>query len=213
MPGEPTMETYLGRMFNHGAIMVNIFSWGIGGEAMRDNFFRRATENPEALSAYGKFLKHATLVETAAGFSSAGFQAKMRRLQMELPDWVSKSGKQAQAMPLATKLQRLINDKEWREADKVADRLLALMNGAKPMQSKPGALTLEERLPQKIEKIQAKIPGWVDGNADRKARATALMKTLDGQLKAAKLDDAEKTADALLKMMGVEDAEPTKAKP
>ena len=35
MPGEPTMETYLGRMFNHGAVMVNIFSWGIGGEAMR----------------------------------------------------------------------------------------------------------------------------------------------------------------------------------
>ena len=32
MPGEPTMEAYLGRMFNHGAVLVNIFSWGIGGE-------------------------------------------------------------------------------------------------------------------------------------------------------------------------------------
>ena len=50
MPGEPTMETYLGRMFNHGAVMVNVFSWGIGGEAMRNNFFRQATENPEALA-------------------------------------------------------------------------------------------------------------------------------------------------------------------
>ena len=57
MPGEPTMETYLGRMFNHGAVMVNVFSWGIGGEAMRNNFFRRATENPEALAAYAKFLR------------------------------------------------------------------------------------------------------------------------------------------------------------
>ena len=57
MPGEPTMETYLGRMFNHGAVLVNIFAWGIGGEAMRDNFFRRATENPEALAAYAKFLQ------------------------------------------------------------------------------------------------------------------------------------------------------------
>ena len=73
MPGEPTMETYLGRMFNHGAVMVNVFSWGIGGEAMRDNFFRQATENPEALAAYAKFLRHETLVETAAtGFSSRG---------------------------------------------------------------------------------------------------------------------------------------------
>ena len=65
MPGEPTMETYLGRMFNHGAVMVNIFSWGIGGEAMRNNFFRKATENPEALAAYAKFLRRETLVETA----------------------------------------------------------------------------------------------------------------------------------------------------
>ena len=74
MPGEPTMETYLGRMFNHGAVMVNVFSWGIGGEAMRNNFFRRATENPEALAAYAKFLRGEPLVESAAqGFSGAGF--------------------------------------------------------------------------------------------------------------------------------------------
>ena len=27
------VETYLAKMFNHGATLVNIFSWGIGGEA------------------------------------------------------------------------------------------------------------------------------------------------------------------------------------
>jgi hypothetical protein len=43
MPGEPDMETYLGRMFDRGAVMVSVFSWDIGGEAMRNNFFRRAT--------------------------------------------------------------------------------------------------------------------------------------------------------------------------
>jgi len=130
MPGEPTMETYLARMFNHGAVMVNVFSWGIGGEAMRDNFFRRATENPEALAAYAKFLRHSTLVETApTGFSSAAFQDKMRRLQKELPHWVQRTGKQAQAMPLTVKLQAFIKDRHWQEADKVADELLALMKG------------------------------------------------------------------------------------
>ena len=73
MPGESTMETYLGRMFNHGGVLVNVFSWGIGGEAMRNNFFRRATENPEALGAYAKFLRGETLVESAAqGFSGPG---------------------------------------------------------------------------------------------------------------------------------------------
>jgi hypothetical protein len=140
MPGEPTMETYLGRMFNHGAVMVNIFSWGIGGAAMRDNFFRKATENPEALGAYAKFLRGETLAESApTGFSSAAFQAKMRRLQAELPGWVQKSGAQAQVMPLAQKLDAFIKEKKWQEADKVADALLEMMDGKKPKESKPDA--------------------------------------------------------------------------
>ncbi len=133
MPGEPTMETYLGRMFNHGAVMTNIFSWGMGGEAMRNNFFRRATENPEALAAYAKFLRNQTLVESAAtGFSAEAFQAKMRRIQKELPAWVQKSGQQAKAAPLAEKITELIKGKKWEEADKVADEILALIAPAPP---------------------------------------------------------------------------------
>jgi hypothetical protein len=138
MPGEPTMETYLGRMFNHGAVLVNIFAWGVGGEAMRDNFFRRATENPEALAAYAKFLRHAPLVEMApTGFSSEAFQDKLHRIQQELPAWVQKTGKKAQAMPLTEKLQACIKDRKWREADKVADELLSLMNGERLGKVKP----------------------------------------------------------------------------
>jgi hypothetical protein len=94
MPGEPTMESYLGRVFNNGGVMVNIFSWGIGGEAQRKiNFFRLATENPEALAAYAKFLRGEKLVESTIGFSSEAFQTKMRRIQADLPAWVQKSGK------------------------------------------------------------------------------------------------------------------------
>jgi hypothetical protein len=108
--------------------MVNIFSWGIGGEAMRNNFFRQATENPEALAAYGKFLRRQTLVESAAtGFSAERFQSKMRRIQKDLPAWVLKSGKQAQVMPLTVKLGVLMKDRKWQEADKLADQLLAMM--------------------------------------------------------------------------------------
>lgn len=129
MPGEPNMETYLGRLFNHGAVMVNVFSWGIGGEAMRNNFFRRATENPEAMAAYAKFLRHETLVETApTGFSSEAFQGKMQRIQRELPVWVQRSGQQAQAMALTQKLGAFMKDRKWQEADKVADEILSLMS-------------------------------------------------------------------------------------
>ncbi|OGZ06557.1 MAG: hypothetical protein A3C93_06085 [Candidatus Lloydbacteria bacterium RIFCSPHIGHO2_02_FULL_54_17] len=52
-----SMETYLARMFNHGATLVNIFSWGMGGDALKStNPFRIVTEGPEAIAAYQKFL-------------------------------------------------------------------------------------------------------------------------------------------------------------
>ncbi len=127
MPGEPTMETYLGRIFNHGGVLANVFSWGIGGDALRDNFFRRATENPEALAAYAKFLGGEHLVESA-GFSGTGLQEKMHRIQAELPGWVQKTGRQSEAMPLVQKMQALIKDKKWQEVDKVADELLVLIH-------------------------------------------------------------------------------------
>lgn len=131
MPGEPNMETYLGRMFNHGAVMANIFSWGIGGEAMRNNFFRRATESPEALASYGKFLRGETLVESASpGFSASNLQKKMQRIQKDLPAWLQTSRQQAQAMALMAKLKVLLKDRKWQEVDKVADELLALMSSA-----------------------------------------------------------------------------------
>ena len=42
-PGQSgmNMETYLAKMFNHGATLVNIFSWGIGGEANKNMEFPR----------------------------------------------------------------------------------------------------------------------------------------------------------------------------
>ena len=51
----------------------------------------------------------------------------MRRIQGELPAWVQKSGRQAEAMPLMQRLQGLVRSKSWQEADKVADDVLALM--------------------------------------------------------------------------------------
>lgn len=137
MPGEPSMETYLGRMFNHGAVMTNVFAFGLGGEAMRDNFFRRATENPEALAAYARFLRGDPLVEMApTGFSSEAFRGKMHRIQEGLPGWVQRSGKPAQAKALAEKLQACLKDRKWLEADKIADELLSLMKDEEPGEAK-----------------------------------------------------------------------------
>jgi hypothetical protein len=202
MPGEPTMETYLGRMFNHGAVLTNIFSWGIGGEAQRNNFFRKATENPECLAAYAKFLRGEKLVESAAtGFSSEAFLDKMRRIQEELPGWVQKTGKQAQVMPLGQKVQALIKEKKWQDADKAADELLMLMKGEKPKEGKGEPALLQERLPAKIQRIQKELPAWIQKTGNE-AQATALMKKLQEHLNAGNFEEAEKTADSVLKMIG-----------
>ncbi|MGH6847906.1 MAG: hypothetical protein ACREC0_10855 [Methylocella sp.] len=133
MPSGLTMETYLGRMFSRGAVMVNIFAWGIGGEAMRNSFFRRAAEDPEPLAAYAKFLRGETLVETApTGFSAEALQDKMHRIQRELPAWAQNSGQQAKVMGLTQKITGLMREKKWQEADKVADEVLSMMsNGEK----------------------------------------------------------------------------------
>jgi hypothetical protein len=111
-------------------VITNLFSWGIGGDGHRNNFFRKATENPEALAAYAKFLRGETLVESAStGFSAAKLQAKMQRIQAELPGWVDgRPDRQKQATALNQKLQPLIKDKKWQEVDKIADELLKLIS-------------------------------------------------------------------------------------
>lgn len=125
------METYLGRMFNHGATLVNVFAWGIGGEAGKGSPFRVATEGEEALAAYRKFLQGERLVEAA--YKPPAFLTtlppKVRRIQAELGAWVQRTGRQAEVVPLMEKLDRLMKEQRFPEAEKVADELLALLDG------------------------------------------------------------------------------------
>src|SRR6185503_6020369 len=55
-----SMETYLGWMFNHGAVLVTIFGWGVGSET---NPFHLAASSDDAIQAYQKFLRGETLIE------------------------------------------------------------------------------------------------------------------------------------------------------
>ena len=186
--------------------LCKIFSWGIGGEAQRNNFFRRATENPECLAAYAKFLRGEELVESVAtGFSAARLQEKMHRIQTELPGWVQKTGQHTRVMPLIQRLQSLMKERRWQEVDKVADELLALMRGA-PTETKPAASAFAERLPPKIQRIQKELPAWIDSDTGKKSKATALMRQLQEHLKAGNFEQAEKTADSILEMIGASGA-------
>ena len=196
MPGESTMETYLGRTFNHGGVMVNVFSWGMGGEAQRNNFFRRATENPEALGAYAKFLRGEPLVEsTAQGFSGPGFAEKMHRIQTELPGWIQNSGQQAQAMSLIKNIKALIKDRKWQEADKVADELLALMSAGAKTDTASSGFTIAA-FQDKMHRIQEALPDWE--KSGQQATVMPLIQKLNAFMKKKQFQEADKVADELL---------------
>ena len=123
------METYLARMFNHGATLVTIFSWGVGGEENKNMDFRVVTEGEEARGAYRKFLRGRPLAEVVSPISSylELLPPKIRRIQKELPAWVQQTGSQAQAETLLQRLDKALKANNFTEAEKVADEILDLL--------------------------------------------------------------------------------------
>ena len=118
-PGQSgmTMETYLAKMFNHGATLVNIFSWGIGGEANKNMSFRVVTEGEEALRAYRKFLKGDPLIEakTEALTLLERLPPKIHKIQKELPAWIQKTGDKDKAAEAAALMQKMQEQSESQE--------------------------------------------------------------------------------------------------
>jgi len=121
------METYLAKTFNHGGTVVNIFAWGVGGEAMKNMDFRVVTEGEEALRAYRKFLSGEKLVEAKETASlMERLPPKMHKIQKEFPAWMQKSGNK-EAIALMQQLQKHYEAKNFEEVEKAADSILKMM--------------------------------------------------------------------------------------
>ena len=136
-PGESgmTMETYLAKVFNHGGTLVNLYSWGVGGDAHKDMDFRVVTEGEEALLAYRRFLRGDPLVEGEAIQTSSladRMPAKIQRIQAEAPAWIQSSPEnRAKGFPLIQKLRQQMGDRNFAEAEVTADAILKMLD-AKP---------------------------------------------------------------------------------
>jgi len=117
------MEGYLGNLFNHGAVLVNVFGWGVGEV---NNPFRTIAENATALAAYRKFLSGGTLSETPISVPSLppeGLSDKIHRIQAELPGWIQKNGPAEVRGPMK-QLDEAIKEKRFDAAAALADAIL-----------------------------------------------------------------------------------------
>ncbi|MGH7320588.1 MAG: hypothetical protein ACRELA_13300 [Candidatus Rokuibacteriota bacterium] len=118
-----TMESYLAATFGRGASLVNIFAWGIGGEALKGDPLRLATEGREAIAAYRKFLSGETLV---AG-PPTGLGPKLERIQKEVPAWIRRRSNPGGAEVLLQRLEGHLKGDRLQEAEAVADEILTLI--------------------------------------------------------------------------------------
>lgn len=120
------MESYLGSLFNHGAILVNVFGWAVGDSA---NPFRTVAESDDSLAAYRKFLRGEKLNEAAPlpvrQTPQSELAAKIHTIQAALPAWIEAHGP-SEVKPLMEKLDAALKAHRFDEAAKTADDILKL---------------------------------------------------------------------------------------
>ena len=118
------MEGYLGALFNHGAVLANIFGWGLGDES---NPFRRIAEGPDALAAYRKFLDGEKLGEAQVpdllSTLPANLRVKVQKVQAALPGWLQNHDP-AQIQDDIDILGQAVDDEQFNDAEKAIDAIL-----------------------------------------------------------------------------------------
>jgi len=126
--GDREMEGYLGNLFNHGAILVNVFGWGVGD---KNNPFRRRAESDAALAAYRIFLRGGTLAEAPLPVPVTppppDLPARVQRIQALLPAWVDAHGS-AKVKPLMEQLDGYLKRQRFGDASRTADEILRLIS-------------------------------------------------------------------------------------
>jgi hypothetical protein len=126
-----SMEHYLGNMFNHGAVLVNVFGWGVGE---KDNPFRKVAESNDSLAAYQKFMRGEVLQEAPLPkpvLPPEGLEEKVHKVQSKLPGWIEKHGP-ARVKDSVERLDRALREQRFQEALKAADALLKTIEKENP---------------------------------------------------------------------------------
>ena len=118
------MEGYLGSLFNHGAVLVNIFGWRLGDES---NPFRKIAEGPDALAAYRKFLGGEKLGEAQVpdllSTLPTNLRIKIQKVEATLPGWL-RNHDSAQIQGNVDILGQAVEDQRYNDAERAIDAIL-----------------------------------------------------------------------------------------
>jgi len=124
--GGQSMEGYLGNLFNHGAVLVNLFGWDVGDA---NNPFRKVAESADSISVYRKFLGGEDLIEapdTAPQIPPSDLSAKIHTIQALLPDWVEHHDP-TRVKPLMDRLDEDLKLQKLEDASLAAGEILAMI--------------------------------------------------------------------------------------
>jgi hypothetical protein len=118
------MEGYLGSLFNHGAVLVNIFGWGEGDDS---NPFRKIAQGSEALAAYRKFLGGEKLGEAQVpdllSTLPTNLRIKIQKVEGALPGWL-RNHDSAQIQNNVDILGQAVGDQRYNDAERAIDAIL-----------------------------------------------------------------------------------------
>lgn len=124
---DESMETYLARMFNHGAALVNIFGWGIPG----DNAFRRSAESESSLAAYRKFLNGQPLqeapLETSYMPSAEALPARIHAMHESVRRYQQRGGDMRKVMRAMEELQRAVPTGDHEKIERALEDVLEIV--------------------------------------------------------------------------------------
>lgn len=122
-----TMETYLARMFNHGATLTTIFGWGLGKPG---GGFTKSSEAPESLTAYRTFLSGKPLEEeplTNESYSVGGdLPKKIQSMHKAIHAYAKRGGDMRRIQSLAQNLEKHLETGQLEEAHKIVDQILSI---------------------------------------------------------------------------------------
>lgn len=113
-------ETYLAKMFNHGAAMVNIFG-GWQGEGYGP--WGKATESREAIAAYQKFLRGEKLKENKVLLFKADLGDRIQNLGKKVSQYQRNGGDMGILLKETKTLEHYLKEKNRNKAEKTLNKI------------------------------------------------------------------------------------------